>query len=234
MYVVPVTVRYRPVAEHAEPTLWPPACAGRGVTFVLLQEHTWSPFTVRTTRRVTGAAHCTATGEWIPAMAWTAEMEQAFLKARKTVRLAPASTRLQRRFVRILAVALAVAIPVLGAILWAATRPNPYELAKVRVAAVAAAPAVGDLVQAQDPAAPAGTLHLRWFIVRAVTPEAVALQAAPEESAGDYTVPDLGPDAFTGPSVSVPRAAFLADGFLGAPGPMCIVLNAQPADARAP
>ena len=47
-----VTSRYTRVGEHAEPTLWPPACAGRGVTFVLFQRHTESPFVRRRGKKV--------------------------------------------------------------------------------------------------------------------------------------------------------------------------------------
>ena len=230
MYVVPVTVRYEPVAEEDAPTLWPPACAGRGVTFVLFQKHTESPYAVRATRTVTGAARCTASGEWIPAMAWTAEMERAFLDLRAATPVA-ASRRFQRRFVVSAAVALAVAVPLIGGMLWVGTRPNGYERAQTRIAAVAAAPSVGDAVQAPDPAAPPGTLALRWYVVRSVAPAAVAVQAAAATSEDAYAEPDLDPGDFTGPTLRIPRAAFLLDGFLGAPGAPAVVTNAFDADA---
>lgn len=220
-----VTARYTPVGEHSEPTLWPPVCAERGVTFVLFQKHTESPFVIRTTRTVTGAARCTATGDWIPAMAWTAQMEQSFLGAKATARAVPASLRLQSGFVRILAVALPVGVLIAAALVWFATRPNSFQQAEARIAAVAAAPAVGDVVQVQlvrDTAV--------WYVVRAVTPVEVRVQSADYASTGTTPVPS----DFPGSLISIPRAAFLADGFLGAPGPMSVVRNAFPADARNP
>lgn len=229
MYVPATTERFLILQEVPAPTIAHPECAG-GVTFVLYQRVTESGVGRRVTGTVTGAARCSASGAWVPAMAWTDDMERAFRHAAGTAPKRPAGYRFHRRFLVIAgvtAVVLAAALAGLWRVMLGG--PGTYAAAQARVAEVAASPEVGDrvLVSTPDVAGEGGAV---WHVVREAAPEAVRLQAYREATLVDYGRPDLDPGGFTGPALSVSPEAFLRDGLLGLPGLPYPVLNAAPAD----
>lgn len=225
---------YVPIREETVPGLSHPDCPGQDVTFVVYQKTTESGARSRVTRTLTGAAFCTGSGAWIPAMAWTAEMERAYRTAAADAPRMPPSSRWKRRFVVIVSTAAAIAALAILGLFWVADllpgQMNPYEASQARIAAVRAAPSAGDFVQAN---APDPRVPVRWYVVRAVTPDAVELQAQAETRAApvQFETPDPTAFTFSGETLRIPRASFLNDHRFGEYDLMMVVFDALPADA---
>lgn len=225
------TIRYTPVAVETMPGLSHPDCPGGGVTFTVFQKTVETPLSVRTTATTTGAARCATSDDDLPVVSWTDEMEYAFERLRATAPLAPTGFRWTHAGTLVLRIFL-IAIPLLalvfvGADLAAAFLvPTSLETAQARVDAVAAAPAAGDLLQlddSEDASAPA----YRWYVVRSIDAATVELQGYDARSVSDFAVPDLAPDHFTGPTLSVPRAGFLGDHVIRTSGRPLLAVNAS-------
>ena len=226
---LPNAFRYVPVAERTFANVEHPMCEG-GATVVAFQVHEDTPTFYRVTKRITGAAHCATTGEWVPVLAWNAELERAFRDLASEAPRDPASRRYKRRFWIVVGVT-ALLLAGLAVASWVIIRselaPNAYQLSQERIAAVAAAPSPGDLVAVTGPE---GMAAQQWLVVRAVTDGAVELQAYDATVEGMFEVPELDAARFTGPTRLVPREAFLADGMLGDPEAPAPVTNALPDD----
>lgn len=221
---------FAPVGARTFADVQHPMCEG-GVTVVAFQRRTFTPLVHRTTKKVTGAAHCATSGRWIPVLAWNAEVERAFRDLSKEVPLAPTSRTYTPRFWKLVGVMAVIVAVAAGAVTWlirSELGPNDFQRAQERVAAVAAAPEAGDAI-ATPAAEPQGDAHVQWYVVREATPEAVTLQAYDTPLGDAYGTPDLAPERFTGGTLSVPAGAFLADGLLGTEAPAA-VYNAIPAD----
>lgn len=234
-----VTYRYVPIATETVASLSHPDCAGGGVTFTLFQKHRVTDISTRVTRTVTGAARCASTGQEIPVMAWTHEMERTFQALKARAPIAPPSYRMEPLVKRaLLGGMLAVAVLGVGFMAVASIRVGGLEEAEPRIAAVEAAPAVGDLVKvatADDgqPALLDPDTRFRWYVLRAVTDDAVTLQAYETTASPSFDAPDLRPDGFTGPTETVPRDGFLQTGMLDLSGQPALVLDAYTHDAAA-
>ena len=228
---IPTVSRYVPVAEETFPELRHPSCAG-SVTIVAYQLHTETRLASRVTSRTTGAAYCAASGEWIPVLGWTGEMERAFRDLARRAPLAPTSRTFTRRFYGLIAFMAVVVALAAAAIAWVWSAyggdENDYTRAAARVEVVAAEPAPGDRVAVTTPGS-GDAFQMQWYVVRDTTGGAVELQAYDTLEEGAYALPDLDPDRFTGATVTVDGEAFLAGSMLGTGGAE-LVLNAFPAD----
>lgn len=227
----PRTVRYTPVTTETVASLSHPDCDG-GVTFVVYQKSVETAFSNRVTRTATGAAHCARTGAEIPAMSWTDDMERAFTQLKAEARLAPASYRVKREIKIAFGLALVVLTMVSISIWYNADRMIAgLGDDDARVAAVAAAPAVGDYVLAADPelsrnARGVEETQFHWYVLRSVTDEAVELQADPAPRGWVSGVVEQDPARFTGDTLTVPREAFLTGGWMDIGDASVRVVNA--------
>ena len=238
MISFPRTIRYTPVATETVAALAHSDCDG-GVTFVVYQKSVETAFSNRVTKTATGAARCAATGTEIPAMAWTDEMERDFARIKAEARLAPTSYRVKPEIKRMFAV-LAVVLTLVSIGIWYHTDNMVAGIGddKARVAAVAAAPAVGDYVLIADPelsrnARGVEETRFHWYVLRAVTDEAVALQADPAPWGWISGIVDQDPARFTGETLTVSRASFLKDGRMDVGDASVPVVNAIAAHDKA-
>ena len=227
---IPTTSSYVPIADEAFPELRHPSCAG-GVGFVAFQVHTESRLSRRVTRKVTGAAYCAETGDWIPVLGWTREMERAFRDLSRRAPRAPTSRTFTRRFWGLMAFIALVFALAAAAMVWVWNTygdesENSYTRAVERVEAVAADPSPGDRVAVTSPDDPALAL---WYVVRDADGGRVEIQAYDSSVGSVFELPDLDPARFTGATLTVDADDFLTDSFLGTPE-QTLVLNALPAD----
>lgn len=225
------TYRYSPVAEETVRDLSHPDCSGGEVTFTVFQKTVETPLSVRTTATVTGAARCAGSGQELPVVSWSDEMERAFQRVRAAAPLAPTSfawTPQGRLVYRIFLFGIPLLAVLFGAALALSSRmiPTALETAQERVDAVAAAPKAGDLLQLDDGGSASAPAY-RWYVIRSVGADTVELQGYDERSVSDFAVPDLAMSRFTGSSLSAPRAGFLDDHVVRTADRPILVVNAS-------
>ncbi|MEM0962509.1 MAG: hypothetical protein AAGK21_08255 [Bacteroidota bacterium] len=210
-----VVEEYVPVAEETIGSLTHTSCPNGGITFTLLQRTVDSGFIYKATEKASGIAVCASSGEEIPPMAWTEDMEHAFeaLQARTDL-VAETRVSIWGKLLFGLAAFLIVAIPV-G--LYTATSDTSYEDQQARIEAVLSSPAVGDYLETNS-----GDLSDRttmnfeqkqWYVIRELGAEIVTLQAYGETfdvyDRDPFDAPDLSPAGFTGETIEVPSESFL-------------------------
>lgn len=219
MPFIRIVEEYLPIAEESFPALSTPSCED-GVTFTVFQKHVDTGIARKAHARVTGTAHCTSTGEEIPAMAWTDAMERTFesLRARTPVETSTTLSTVGKGLTALLVVLL-IAVP---AGIWMEASDTSFADHQASLDAVTTAPSVGDYIQTSggDLADPASIdmMQKQWYRIDDMTDETVVLQPYNETfgtaESDPFAEPDLDPARFSGPTVEVPRAGFLRGGSL--------------------
>jgi len=110
-------------SQKADDLISPICNKTKSIEFTIYQLHVNSGFSYKVTNKISGSAYCHVTGQDIPNVKWTPEMESRFEAIKKEVVIEPPSTKYSLLF-KCLLLILGIIFSVLGYFIWQAQYSN--------------------------------------------------------------------------------------------------------------